>query len=186
VKAIAINAWARVFESSLLKDSSGVVSLPMKRGTGISKLAQFPDGAAAYGIFIALLPIAIGCVPRGTLTWSDKDGTKPHDAASISLITGFPAETVQKAIDVLLDIGWLEWVECESAPAVAKVPTPRLEDFLKEMKAKVSSDSGSLISEWEHALKGMKPSDARRVFRCAVPGISYPSQFLKHRRDMGL
>lgn len=186
MKALAINSWYRVFEPSLMKDASGTVSLPMKRGTGMCKLAKFPDGASAYGIFISLLPIAIAAVPRGTLVYSDKE-TKPHDADSLALITGFQPDVIQKAIDLLIDIGWLEWVEFEvNETPKAKKPTPPLSLFLTDLGAKTAHNGTSLMGEWESAVKGMKPSDVQRIFKAAVPGITYPREFLKHRREMGL
>lgn len=184
MKALAIHAWARVFETSLFKDASAMLSLPMKRGTGYARLAKLPNGAAAYGVWISLLTIALGCVPRGTLVFTDKAGTHAHDAESLALVTGFCVSDLEVALKTLAEIGWLEEVEFE-IPEV-KVKPPNLEEFLAEMKAKSVYNGQSLTDEWTKALKGMKPSDARRVFKQAVPGISYPREFIKARKDMGL
>lgn len=184
MKALGISSWHRVFESRLMTEATGTVSLPMKRGTGINKLGKVDGGASAYGIFISLLPVAIACVPRGTLTWSDKDGLKPHDAESLNLVTGFPIDTISAALDILIDIGWLEWIEFEAvAPSR---PTPPMEDFLADMKVKLSHNGESLLEEWKKAIKGMTPTQARKVFKAAIPGINYPREFVAKRREMGL
>lgn len=182
MKALAINSWNRVFEQSLFKDASAMLALPMKRGTGYAKLASHEGGAAAYGVWISLLTIALGCVPRGTLVYTDQ-GVKAHDAESLALVTGFARADVTRSIDILLGIGWLEWVEFE--PMETK-KAPPLDEFLKEMKVKLSSGGDSLLEEWKNALKGIRPSDARKIFRVAVPGINYPREFIKARKDMGL
>lgn len=184
MKCLAIHSWARVFEPSLLKDSAGGIALPMKRGTGISKLAKFDGGAAAYGIFISLLPIALAAVPRGTLHFSDKTGMQPHDAESLSLVTGFPVDTITNALAILIDIGWLEEVEFENLPT--NTPVPRVEDFLTEMKVKLSYNGESLRDEWVKALKGLSPAQCRKIFRNATPGINYPREFVTHRKAAGL
>lgn len=185
MKCLGINSWYRVFEPSLLKDSNGTVSLPMKRGTGICKLAKLKNGASAYGIFITMLPIAMASVPRGTLVWSDKDGMKAHDAHSLELITGFPFNEIEEAIALLLEIGWLEWVEFEIT-ATAKKPAPKLEDFVQEMGGKLTHGGASLLEEWTGALKGLAPSKAREIFRKTSPGIQFPNEFKRARRESGL
>lgn len=184
MKALGINSWYRVFEPSLMKDATGTVSLPMKRGTGVNKLARLVGGSSAYGIFVSLLPIAMSCVPRGTLTWSDKDGQKPHDAESLSLITGFPVEVIDAALTILLDIGWLEWIEFE----VGAVPPQRekLEDTLRDVGAKLMHGGANLLDEWKAATKDLGPKRVREIFAKAKPGIVFPSQFVRARQGMGL
>lgn len=186
MKALGINGWFKVFEPSLIKDASGTVSLPMKRGQGMCKLAKFEGGASAYGIFVSCLPIAMGAVPRGTLVFTDADGTKPHDAESLSLITGFPTVTIQNAIDLLISIGWLETVEFEVGGIPRGKPTPPLDLFLTDLGAKLTHNSVSLMPEWQAAVKGLAPSVVRRVFADTKPGITFPRDFVRARAGMGL
>lgn len=184
MKALGINGWFKVFEPSLIKDSAGTVSLPMKRGTGMCKLAKFEGGASAYGIFVSLLPIAMGANPRGVLTYSDKDGAKAHDADSLSLVTGFSSATIQAAFELLLEIGWLEWVEFEiGAP---KKSVPKLEEFIVGLGGKMVYNSVSLLDEWTAAVKGMAPSKVRDVFHKTSPGIQFPNEFKRARQGLGL
>ncbi len=184
MRSLGINGWFKVFEPSLVKDSTGTVSLPMKRGTGMCKLAKFEGGASAYGIFVSLLPIAMGANPRGVLAYSDKDGPKAHDADSLSLVTGFASTTIEQAIELLLEIGWLEWVEYEvGAP---KKNVPKLEDFINGLGGKLTHNSVSLLDEWTAAVKGMAPSKVRDVFHKTSPGIQYPNEFKRARMALGL
>lgn len=188
MKAMAINSWQRVFESSLSKESGAALSLPMKRGTGYAKLSKLDHGAAVYGVWIALLQVALGCVPRGTLIYTDGTGVKAHDDESLSLVTGFGLRDVSAALAALIDIGWLEYVEILTENPQFNLPSRKesLEDLLKSVGARLTYGGESLMDEWHNAVKGLGPKKVRKVFDDTTPGISMPSAFVRARKAMNL
>lgn len=187
MKALAINAWGRIFEANLVKDAASSLMIPMKRGTGFAKLALLPNGAAAYGVWVMLLQVALGCVPRGTLVFTDKQGLHAHDADSLHLVTGFSQDDIRCALIDLLDIGWLEEVEVSPVSATTSSATKEtLENLLKEMGARVTYNGEPLIEEWYNAVKGLGPKKVRRIFEETTPGISMPSAFIRARKAAGL
>jgi hypothetical protein len=87
---------------------------------GYAALVMHPNGAAHFGVWIALVEIASRCPQRGTLAKSGK----PLSARDLSLICRFPEEIIAEAIERLLsdDIGWLE--KCEVIEQGAGIPHP--------------------------------------------------------------
>jgi hypothetical protein len=186
MKALAIHAWARVFESNIATDSTVGLMLPMKRGTGYAKLVHLEHGAAVYGVWISLLQIALGCVPRGTLVYTDGTGMKAHDDETIALVTGFNRRDVAIALPALLAIGWLETVETTPEQLVAAAPKrEKLEDLLKDVGARLTFNGESLLEDWYSAVKGLGPKRVREIFEDTTPGITMPSAFIRARRTLG-
>lgn len=103
-----IRNWARHFEKHEASRRVGAlkwVPIPTAHdGKGYRKIMSKPDGPAIYGTWVAILATAAKCDTRGVL--ADEDG--PLSAEDIALKTGIPEPMVQKAIEVLIAVGWLE------------------------------------------------------------------------------
>ena len=77
-------------------------------GMGFLLLMDHQDGMAHFGAWNLILQLAAKCPRRGVLV---TDGGRPLLAKAFSLKCHGSEKTFQVAIDRLVDIGWLEWVE---------------------------------------------------------------------------
>lgn len=113
--------WTRHFENNRTRDLKrmGFVCVPNKMdGDGYTELLDHVDGDRHYACWIALLQVASKCDPRGTLL---RDGDRPHDSRSICRISRMRFEVMEKAIERLISIGWLERISI-SGEEVTKIP----------------------------------------------------------------
>lgn len=103
----AVAAWNDVHENNRTRELKKLdwVPVPNKMdGAGYATLVTHDDGAAHFGAWVAILEIASRCRDRGVLVRGDG---RPHDAASLSLISRLPVAVFRDAIPRLVDIGWL-------------------------------------------------------------------------------
>ncbi len=119
-----IRDWAKHFENSRTETIKSLNWVPIPNrldGAGFTELADNPEGAAHYGVWVTLVLIASRChdvaidgnedAPglqrTGTLL---KSSGRPHDSKSIARITGFSDKLIERAMERLIAIRWLEKV----------------------------------------------------------------------------
>lgn len=110
-----IRNWVENFETHETKKLSEMKWLPLPvklGGDGYTEILDHPDGAAHFGAWTAIMKLAAGCRPRGTLI---RDTGEPHTVSTISRVTWIPAPTLEAAIPRLLKCRWLEEI-CENPP----------------------------------------------------------------------
>jgi len=105
---LRITDWDENFETHRTRPMKKLnwVPVPNKQdGEGYRELIEHEDGAAHFGVWCAILQVASKCKPRGYLVRSNQT---PIGVVSLSRKTGIDTDTILKAIDRLLGIGWLE------------------------------------------------------------------------------
>lgn len=111
----SIHNWSKHFEKARSRDVKKASWFPCPNsldGSGFKELVDHADGPAHYAVWIILLAIASKCDPRGTLI---RTNGKPHDADSISRVSGFPVALISDALQRLTDeIKWVESTPCQS------------------------------------------------------------------------
>lgn len=106
-----IRNWEKHFENNRTRELKRLDWVPIPNsmdGDGYTELVDHANGAAHFGVWIALVEVASRCDPRGTLSRDGATGVKPHDFGSLSRITRLPEDILRQAIPRLLSIGWLE------------------------------------------------------------------------------
>jgi len=63
------------------------------------------EGAAVYGVWVAILLVASRCQTRGELA---RDNGEPHDAKTLARKTRLPQKDIEKAIPILVSAGLIE------------------------------------------------------------------------------
>ncbi len=99
--------WLAHFENNRTKDMKIMRWTPVPNkldGDGYTELLDHPNGAAHYGVWMAIVCIASRCETRGTLLRST---CEPHTSTSLSRISRIPKELFDEAIPRLVSIGWL-------------------------------------------------------------------------------
>ena len=105
--------WDEHFENSRTRNMKVMqwVPIPNKHdGDGYTELIGQKDGPLLYACWITILQVASRCNPRGTLV---RGTNTPHSAETLSRMTRIPEKVYEKAIPVLLDIGWLERISID-------------------------------------------------------------------------
>lgn len=116
-----IKDWESVFENATTRKLKSLLWVPIptrQDGDGYTAVVNHPNGAAHYGVFVALVCIASRCTPRGDLV---RGNGEPHTAASLARICRMSEAVVGEAINHLScqQIGWLV---VESANALGEKP----------------------------------------------------------------
>lgn len=104
-----IRHWDELFENSESRKvrSPRWVGMPNKHdGKGYRRLVSRSDGAELFGAWCLIVEVASKMPTRGTL--ADEDG--PLTAEDLSVKTGIPTDTFERALQLLVDrpIGWME------------------------------------------------------------------------------
>lgn len=109
---LRISNWNARFENNRTRELKTMLWVPIEildDGAYSELVEEHRNGAAHYGAWIAIVKIAGNCVPRGTLVkYGPKGKAVPHDAKSLSRISGMPKNLFSAVIPRLLEIGWLE------------------------------------------------------------------------------
>lgn len=108
MEALRIRNWNKHYETNktrILKTLNWLALPVALDNDGYAELMEHENGAAHFGVFVALLEVAARGVPRGTLL---RARNVPHDALSLARVCRIPAPTVQEAVTRLLNIGWIE------------------------------------------------------------------------------
>ncbi len=71
------------------------------------------------------------------------------------------------------------------APPRTEVDLQRIE-HLTGLGAIMAKDGKDLYPEWKARTKGLKSDAVETIFKKAVPGILWPSEFTEHRKAMGV
>jgi hypothetical protein len=84
---------------------------------GYAELTEHPNGAAHFGVWVALLKLASRSKrdDRGAL---QNSSGRPHDAKSIARRSRFPVDVISEAIERFVHIGWLEVKQIKGSPIV--------------------------------------------------------------------
>jgi hypothetical protein len=109
-KTIAIKNWSHLYENSETKKYKQLKWLPLPNkhdGEGWGRLWELPDATEIFGAFILMLEIASKCPERGVI---HKDG-EPITPQGMAYKTKAPVNIFIKAIQPLIDIGWLEIID---------------------------------------------------------------------------
>lgn len=135
MKAYRIKNWEKHFENNRSRTVSKLSWVPVPNshdGEGFAVVMSHKDAAEIFSAWILILQVASRCQSRGILV---REGGKPHDSASLSLRTRAQVKWFEKAIPVLVEIGWIEEfaVEChDSDSAVTPACQPSDEERKKE------------------------------------------------------
>lgn len=106
--AYHVRNWDRHYETNktrILKTMSWLALPVALDSDGYAELIDHQNGAAHFGIFVALLEVAARCQPRGCLLRARK---VPHDALSLARVCRIPASLMQEAVERLVSVGWIE------------------------------------------------------------------------------
>jgi hypothetical protein len=136
-----IKDWNEHFENNRTRDLKRMAWVPMPNkmdGDGYTELLDHPNGAAHFGVWVAIVEIASRCglspvdydaagrcgktageceghagarIRRGTLV---RDNGKPHDFNSIFRLSRMPIEILKEVIPRLISLGWLEEIPLSS------------------------------------------------------------------------
>ena len=94
------------------------LALPVKLdGYGYKRLMQEKQGPAMFGAWCAILQLAAGCTPRGTLQRSNGE---PMSTDDIAVLIAMPPQLVSKTLDMLSNANtskllWIEALQEKSA-----------------------------------------------------------------------
>lgn len=129
-----IVGWDRYFENNRTRELKYMewVPIPVRMdGDGYTQLVDGPEGPANLGIWLAIVEIAAGCDPRGTLLRTPLRSTpRPHTTATLARISRLPEEHFKRVIPLLINIGWIE--TCEETASSCDIPAPRRDELPTE------------------------------------------------------
>lgn len=172
---LRIKDWDSHFENHktrILKHLEFVLVPNKMDGDGYTELVDHPDGAAHYGVWMALLLIASKSTPRGDLA---RSGGVAHDTASLARVSRLQSAVITPAIARLLKIGWL--IDTGGDPAFSGVD---------------AALSGRRIEEKRTELNGREENRMPPAVRSSNPPEEWPNarsfvdawkRHLKFRRD---
>jgi len=103
-----VRDWDRIYENNRSRDMKRTNWFPAPNDLSADsyvELVSNDDGAAHFGVWIALLMVASRTKQRGSLAWEDG---RPHTIESLARLTRLPETIVRPAIERLLEIGLLE------------------------------------------------------------------------------
>jgi len=110
-----VRDWERLFETSETRKRKFLswVLVPNSHDSlGFCQLMGRPDGLEVFAVWCLVLQLASRCTVRGTLA-SGKG--KPYSSFDISTMVRAPVDKVEPALDILIEVGWLESAtSCES------------------------------------------------------------------------
>ena len=107
---LRIRDWAGRFENSRTRELRNLTWLPVPTALDsdfYTAVMDHPDGAAHFGVAIALRVLATKSTPRGDLRREDG---RAHDAQSLARVLRVPQPLIETAIQRLLEIGDIETV----------------------------------------------------------------------------
>ncbi len=113
-----ITNWDQQYENAQSRKVHRLTWVPVPNkhdGERYSELMARPDSAEIFSAWILILQVGSRSQSRGSLL---RDNGIPHTAESLSIKTRGKLEWFKKAIPYLLQIGWLEGVECDATSAL--------------------------------------------------------------------
>lgn len=135
--------WNKLYEnnrSRLVRDLTWVPVPNSHDGESYARIMTRKDAAEVFAVWILLLQVASRCNPRGVLVRSNG---QPLDPEAFSLKTRAPSAWFQKAIPVLMNVGWIECneladidtaLDCHPTDAVLTPDCPRGDEEWKGME----------------------------------------------------
>lgn len=117
-----IRDWEEHFENNRTRELKRMPWVPIP--TDLSndsyiELIEHKNGAAHFGVWIACVEVAANSHPRGTLM---RNGGIPHDSFSLSRRTRIPQVLIERALERLKAIGWVEveHVDCGNLAGISQ------------------------------------------------------------------
>lgn len=111
--------------------------------------------------------------------------TPPPDAAPVKACKGQLDEVGQAEAEAEATTEG----EGEGSPALldlqARKKGQTLEEYLRGQGCKMTKGGEDLLPEWRKVTKGLKPAVVMEIMEQAKPGITWPSEFKKHREARG-
>ena len=107
MKTYKIANWGETYENADTRKRKSLfwVLVPNAHdGLGFCSIMEREDGPAIFGAWVLILQVASKCSNRGSLTSSKG---RPYTARDIATITRAPVESIQDALNVLVEIGWV-------------------------------------------------------------------------------
>ncbi|EDY16032.1 hypothetical protein CfE428DRAFT_6426 [Chthoniobacter flavus Ellin428] len=116
MKAYRVKNWDQHFENNRSKTVVKLAWVPIPNShdsEGFAMVMAHRDGAEIFAAWILILQVASRCQSRGSLV---RENGRPYDAASLALRTRGNAKWFEKAIPVLLEVGWIEEIasDCQA------------------------------------------------------------------------
>jgi hypothetical protein len=110
-EVLRITNWELRFENNRTRELKTMSWVPVEcevDSFGYTELADHRNGAAHYGVWIAMVKIAAGSPERGALIRvGEKGKVFPHTPATMARIARLPVKFFREAIPRLITIGWL-------------------------------------------------------------------------------
>ena len=112
---LRIKDWAEHYEINRTRELKYCRWVPVSNdlsNLGSVTLVTHTDGAAHFGVWMALVELASTCVPRGSFVKSGR----PMTLESIALVIRMPLTLLEEAVERLRSeqIGWLEFLPAQS------------------------------------------------------------------------
>ena len=195
-----VRDWDRIYENNRSRDMKRTNWFPAPNDLSADsyvELVSNDDGAAHFGVWIALLMVASRTKSRGSLVWEDG---RPHTTESLARLTRLPEVIVRTAIERLLEIGLLEIGGDKSrrkskltphpSAGISREPAVSPQEGAVEGKGREhhhQEEKGTEKNGKERAREGLKTEDSRAAVSAGAassqkgddadenPGVGYAS-----------
>src|SRR5579871_1573071 len=114
-RLIRVRDWDQLYENNRSREMKRTNWFPAPNDLSSDsyvELVSHENGAAHLGVWMAILMVASKATPRRGLLV--KENGQPHGFASLSRVTRIPESVIQNALDRLLKIALLEYVDDDS------------------------------------------------------------------------
>lgn len=166
ITVLRVRGWDRHYENNRTRGMKVMQWVPIPNrldSEGYTEIMEQRNGAAIFGVWIALLEVASTCSPRGWLVrrtghekgddvadFTSDSARSPHDPTSLARVTRIDPRTIRAALKVLTRIKWLEeaqlpagWVRANCGQTAGRVPSleGRKKDQIREPDAPAAGAS---------------------------------------------
>jgi hypothetical protein len=153
MNAYRIRNWAQNFENNRSKTVAKLSWVPVPNGhdgEGFAVIMAHKDAAEIFAAWILILQIASRCSERGVLI---REGGRPHDSASLAMRTRASAKWFDKALPILVEVGWVEMfaVACQ-ATDTQLTPACHPTDEERKKEGSEGTSEGVAFSQWFKSL----------------------------------
>ncbi len=151
--------WERRFENNRTRDLKKLGWVPVPNhhdGDGYTTLMEMDNGMLLYAAWMLMIQVASKCGKRGTLM---RDCGTPYDAGSLARVTRGQKVVFEKAIPVLIEIGWLSQGSAKISHPLAEKPQLTAEP--PQETAKMPQPHA--CAERKKEVKGMEGKEPKEV-----------------------